>query len=223
MNEFSSWNPIPSRHPEEIAASLNHNLSHKCITAKVSIKGNRLRIILEASEVPNQQEMVGFIRNGIPKLNIVDIDALQIFGRQIDDELPAWSQIINLRPEQSLPPDTLQQPSIPLQQNLSAERQKSASTSAKLVTPSIKERLIGSGLLVLGAIGFLIVPVVGWIISPVLLLLALGPLLQGQEHRGACPYCATAVSADAGKPGVNCQGCKKRILIRDERFWKVED
>lgn len=223
MSKVNSWNSSPSRHPEAIAASLNHNLRQKCITAKASIKGNHLRIILEADEVPNQQEMVDFIRSGIPKLNIVDTDALQIFGRQIGDELPVWSQIINLRPEQWLPPDILQQSSIPPQQNLSAESQKSASTSAKLVTPSIKERLIGSGLLVLGAIGFLIVPVVGWIISPVLLLLALGPLLQGQEHRGACPYCATAVSADEGKPGVNCRGCKKRILIRDERFWKVED
>lgn len=97
MNDFSSRNPSPSRHPEAIAASLNQNLSHKFITAKVSIKGNHLRIILEADEVPNQKEMVDFICNAIPKLNIVDIDALQVFGRQIGDELPAWSQTISLK------------------------------------------------------------------------------------------------------------------------------
>lgn len=90
--------------PNAIAALINRNLQQKGIVAKVSRKDSCLRIMLEASEVPNQSSLVEFVRNGIKKLEVVGVDTLQVFGRQAGDDVPSWSQFITLEADQSTTP-----------------------------------------------------------------------------------------------------------------------
>jgi Domain of Unknown Function with PDB structure (DUF3862) len=83
--------------PNAIAALINRSLNSQGITAKVIRKDDCLRILLESNEVPNQNNLSEFIRNGIVKLRISEINTLQVFGRQAGEQVPAWSQTINLK------------------------------------------------------------------------------------------------------------------------------
>ena len=40
--------------------------------------------------------------------------------------------------------------------------------------------------------------------------------------RGPCPYCGHEVFVGADRPGVNCPACKKRIVVRDRVFVRVD-
>lgn len=116
---MSQQNPLElakQGNPNAIAALINRNLKPKGITAKVSRKDDCLRIMLESNEIPKQGNLVEFIRSGILKLGIAEINTLQVFGRQIGSQVPAWSQTINLKVAPSLPLTTNQQLSEP--QNL---------------------------------------------------------------------------------------------------------
>ena len=83
--------------PDAIAILINRTLQSKGITAKVSRKNTCLRIMLESSEAPNQSSLVELIFNGIRKLDVVGVDTLQIFGRQVDDDFPVWNQTLTLK------------------------------------------------------------------------------------------------------------------------------
>lgn len=39
---------------------------------------------------------------------------------------------------------------------------------------------------------------------------------------GKCPYCSHEIITKSSKAGINCDACKKRIVIRNKRFIKVE-
>ena len=69
--------------PNAIAALINRNLKFKGITAKVSRKDDCLRVMLESNQLPKQDELIEFIRNGILKLEIAELNTLQIMGRQL--------------------------------------------------------------------------------------------------------------------------------------------
>lgn len=40
--------------------------------------------------------------------------------------------------------------------------------------------------------------------------------------RGPCPYCGHEVRVSAVQPGVNCSACKKRIVVRDRDFVRID-
>lgn len=124
--------------PSAIAILINRNFQLKGITAKVSRKDNCLRIMLEADELPNQKNLIEFTRNSILEIGVAEIRILQVFGRQIGDDVPAWSQSIDLTLETSAP--------LVSRQNPRANRvQNSSSTPAKVVTPTFEQRLKESG------------------------------------------------------------------------------
>lgn len=217
--QMSLQNPIElakQGEPNAISTLINRNLQPKGITAKVIRKDDCLRVMLEANEVPNQNSLVGFIQNGILKLGVTGITTVEVFGRQVGDDVPAWSQSISLKAKELVTPQ--QDQSHPR----SNRTHNQSSTPAKIFTPTFGEKLKQSGLLLAVAFVLLIIPVIGWIISAFLFMIAVGALLQGQEYQGDCPYCSTKVSVRLGATGVDCSGCKKRILIKDERFYKVE-
>lgn len=77
-----------------ITALINRSLQAKGVTVKTAIKGTCLKIILDADQLPDQEEFTEFLTRGITKLNIDSIESLEIFGRQRGENLPAWSQEI---------------------------------------------------------------------------------------------------------------------------------
>jgi hypothetical protein len=101
---MSQQNPLElakQGNPSAIAALINRNLKPKGVTAKVSRNGRCLKVILESNKVLNHESLIEFIHRGILKLEIDEIDILQILGKQVDDKIPSWTQTVNLKPSHS--------------------------------------------------------------------------------------------------------------------------
>ena len=84
-----------------ISALMNRSLKQRGITAKAIRKDDSLRIMLEANEVPNQSKLVEFVSHGIRNLKVVGINRIELFGRQVGDDVPAWSQTVILESSHS--------------------------------------------------------------------------------------------------------------------------
>lgn len=86
---------------QAIASLINRSLQPKGITAKVAIKGGCLQVMLESTQVPNQQVLVEFVRKGITGLDIASIQKVKVYGRQTGEEFPAWSHEFEVAEPQS--------------------------------------------------------------------------------------------------------------------------
>src|SRR3712207_823046 len=81
---------------QAIAALINRQLQPKGVTAKAALKDGCLQVMLESTQVPNQQALVEFIRKGITSLEAASIQQVKVYGRQTGGEFPSWSQEIEL-------------------------------------------------------------------------------------------------------------------------------
>ena len=68
---------------------------------------------------------------------------------------------------------------------------------------------------------------IGAIIGVPLILVGLfamiiGPLMGLGELKGECPWCGTKVTSPTASQGIDCPACKKRIVIKDKRFVRIE-
>lgn len=88
--------------PKAIAALMNQSLQTKGITAKVALKDGCLQIMLESTEVPNQNSLVTFIKKGVTSLGILSVERVKVYGKQSGEEFPAWNQEFELI-EQNIP------------------------------------------------------------------------------------------------------------------------
>lgn len=94
--------------------------------------------------------------------------------------------------------------------------------------------------LVFGAL-LCFIPLIGWILGPIVIFMGvlspIGGFLHGVKDsfsepttfyliQGACPYCSgrntTRIEDLYSIVGIDCQICKKRIVVREGGFWKVE-
>jgi DNA-directed RNA polymerase subunit RPC12/RpoP len=214
-----------------ISILINRNLNPKGITAKVSKDGNCLRIMLEAQTVPIQSNLVNYIQNGVGKLAISQIEILQIFGRQTGDEIPAWSQSVNLHEKVFQPSDVSQQP---IQHSSQTQRSELRPTDSSFTTPKYEPSTQAGRItsIVLGLFGllggllFLAIPLLGWILGGMAIVGSIGMLAAGISAagmlKGQCPYCGEEVSKTESQKGFNCTSCKKRIVIRDRKFYRTD-
>ena len=85
---------------QAIAVFMNRQLQSKDITAKVALKGSCIQIMLESTQVPEQQELVTLICKSITTLGATYIERVKIYGRQIGEDFPAWSQEFELAGQQ---------------------------------------------------------------------------------------------------------------------------
>ncbi|MEQ8386207.1 MAG: RDD family protein [Coleofasciculus sp. A1-SPW-01] len=92
--------------PKAIAALLNRSLQRQGVTAKVGRDKNNLQVILESAQVP-PTNLTQRICQGLINLGVESIDRVQIYGRQIGEEIPDWSQDIDLaNPTEPTPIET---------------------------------------------------------------------------------------------------------------------
>jgi hypothetical protein len=84
---------------QAIGVLINRSLQPKGINAKIAFKNSCLKVMLESTLVPEQQVLVEFIRRGITGLNISSVKIVQVYGRQIGEEFPAWSEEFTLAEE----------------------------------------------------------------------------------------------------------------------------
>lgn len=82
--------------PKAIAALMNRHLKPQGITARVSLKDDCLRVVLESEQLPDEHMMTAFIQKGLTALNSPAIARVKIFGQQIGDDIPAWSRDLEL-------------------------------------------------------------------------------------------------------------------------------
>lgn len=90
---------------QAIAALMNRQLQTKGITAKVALKDSCIQIMLESTQVPEQQELVTWVCKSITTLEATFIERVKIYGRQTGEEFPAWSQEFELAGHQLPPPN----------------------------------------------------------------------------------------------------------------------
>ena len=95
---------------QAIATLMNRHLQTKGITAKATLKDSRLQVMLESPQVPDEQAMVAFVRNGMMNLDIKSLRQVRVYGRQTGEDIPAWTQEFTLEttsifntPPKSLP------------------------------------------------------------------------------------------------------------------------
>jgi hypothetical protein len=89
---------------EAITALINKSLRVRGVTAKVILKETCLKVMLEASIVPNQKLLAPCVLKDVTSFDSALIETLQVFGRQAGKTAVAWTQEFTLKvPETSLP------------------------------------------------------------------------------------------------------------------------
>ncbi|PAX47897.1 PrsW family intramembrane metalloprotease [Brunnivagina elsteri] len=81
---------------ESISVILNNSFKQQKITLKIGIKENCLQILLESVQVPNQSLCTAIIRKELVRLKIESIKTVKVYGREIEEEFPAWFQEFEL-------------------------------------------------------------------------------------------------------------------------------
>ncbi len=82
--------------PSAIAQLMNRHLSAMGIVARVDRQGNTLTIFLESAQVPDQQQMMEFVRGGIANLQPEAIHFVKVYGGKLHHNSPIWGQEIPL-------------------------------------------------------------------------------------------------------------------------------
>ncbi|PSB43516.1 hypothetical protein C7B80_23850 [Cyanosarcina cf. burmensis CCALA 770] len=75
---------------------LNRHLQPKGITAKATINGSCLEILLESKQLPPKGSLTTFILNKITSLEVSPIKTLKISGKRREEKLIDWNQEFNL-------------------------------------------------------------------------------------------------------------------------------
>lgn len=55
-----------------------------------------------------------------------------------------------------------------------------------------------------------------------LLMPIIGPAIGLASIAGPCPYCGSKISGSTVQAGFKCRFCKKRVVIRDKKFMRVD-
>ncbi|HEY9644779.1 MAG TPA: hypothetical protein V6C88_00335 [Chroococcidiopsis sp.] len=90
--------------PQAIATLMNRTLNPKGVTAIVERQGDRLAVVLESAQVPNQSVSVNFVEAGLKSLGVAGIQAINVSGKQVGAEAIAWNQTLDWSPTVTPPP-----------------------------------------------------------------------------------------------------------------------
>ncbi|MHC5930310.1 hypothetical protein [Nostoc sp.] len=82
MNQQKVFELAKQGNPQAIDVILNRALQPKSIKAKTALKDRCLQIIFEYAQVPSQEKLVNWLHEGITKLDIDNIERLNIYGWQ---------------------------------------------------------------------------------------------------------------------------------------------
>jgi hypothetical protein len=88
---------------EAIATFLNRHLRPQGACARVSRQRDRLQVLIESVDVPDQKHFCDVIFKELQYLVIKDIHLLQIYGRRMGDDACAWTQSFMSRDGRLLP------------------------------------------------------------------------------------------------------------------------
>ncbi|MBW4460963.1 MAG: hypothetical protein KME47_12115 [Nodosilinea sp. WJT8-NPBG4] len=83
--------------PEAIAALMNRHLEVQGITAHVVQHDSTLQVNLEAAQIPNQADLVAYVKKGVTGLELAAIQQLTVSGKQLGADTSAWSESLVLQ------------------------------------------------------------------------------------------------------------------------------
>ncbi|MBN3963164.1 hypothetical protein [Nostoc sp. NMS8] len=86
---------------DAIASLMNRHLHPKRINAKVAFNDACLEVILESTQVLNQQILVAFIRKGLTALGAASVEIVKVYGQQTGKDFPDWSKEFDLGIEEA--------------------------------------------------------------------------------------------------------------------------
>jgi positive phototaxis protein PixI len=98
--------------PGAISTLINHSLNSRGITAKIGWNNQCLGILLESAPVPDQEEMIAFIRQNLSNLQPAAIRLVKVCGYQPGQSLPAWYEEIEMEGISAIVPEEYSTPSL---------------------------------------------------------------------------------------------------------------
>jgi hypothetical protein len=93
-------NPVELAKQGDISAItflINRSLQPKGVVARLVLKDGCLQIMLEATQIPDQQTLAPSIYKGVKGLGIASVKMLKIYGLQTGRNSPSWKQEFNLQ------------------------------------------------------------------------------------------------------------------------------
>ncbi len=98
MEQFNSRELAQQGNIEAIATLVTRSLASEQVTTQTTLEDGCLLILLESSEIPNQEASVALIRHELQPLRNVDfIKTVIISGQQTGKEVPNWTQEFTFR------------------------------------------------------------------------------------------------------------------------------
>jgi len=82
--------------PKAIEALINRQLQSKGIAAKTVLKNDSLQIVLESTQVPDQQALVAFLRKSMTSLGAKSIKRVKVYGKKTSEQISVWHQEFEL-------------------------------------------------------------------------------------------------------------------------------
>ncbi len=134
--------------PAAIAQLLNQVLQPKGMTARVIRNGENLRVLLEASPVPEPQILVPYLEKKFTKLAMASIRTIRLQAKSPESAKVAWSRQLTLQPQSlaTVVPPSTPSPKAPGK----AAAEKPASTPKTSQKPASKTpQLVFGGMLAL--------------------------------------------------------------------------
>lgn len=113
MTQLSALELAKQGDAEAIAILINRSLQPKGIKAEARRLSDRLDIILQSDQVPNQKALELVIRRGMLTLQIDAIKTIHIYARRTGSEALAWEsefEINSLQPHQTSSPVNISEP-----------------------------------------------------------------------------------------------------------------
>ncbi len=81
---------------QAITLLINQQLQPRGITAKTSVEGECLHILLEGAQTPPQRPLVTYLSDALTRLSARSIQLAHIYGRQQGQDALAWSETLPL-------------------------------------------------------------------------------------------------------------------------------
>jgi hypothetical protein len=86
----------PATLTQQIADQLNQTLHPLAITAKTNFTNHRLQILLESSDVPDEEAIVSLIRDELAEWSASLTGRITVYAKQPGNDFPIWSRDFRL-------------------------------------------------------------------------------------------------------------------------------
>ena len=90
--------------PRAIAFLIGQALESFGVTAKASRENDSLHLLLEAEQLPAEEACLRVAVKGLERLQPNNIYSLTVYGRRVGQQLPAWTQTVELKKRQTPAP-----------------------------------------------------------------------------------------------------------------------